>query len=209
MNAIKDDRIKKENNLFYAKCVCGNFLHSRFKNSILRMLNNGHCIKCKTHYKNINNVGFYKVGDKWGKKCTGCGSEQLYTRKDHARQSFISDWNCKKCVAKSKGLSENKPVGDKARIYNKFKKSALKRQINWDLTIDEMYEFYTGYCVMTGWELSLSYENQTASLDRIDSKLGYIKENIQWVHTMVNMTKNKYSQTEFIKMCKAISTMFY
>jgi len=51
----------------------------------------------------------------------------------------------------------------------------------------------------------MTYANCTASFDRIDSSTGYEKGNIQWVHVMVNMCKNKYSQDRFVEMCKAVA----
>jgi hypothetical protein len=45
----------------------------------------------------------------------------------------------------------------------------------------------------------------TASLDRIDSNKGYIKDNIQLVHKDVNMIKKEYEQEYFIKLCKLIT----
>lgn len=110
-----------------------------------------------------------------------------------------------KCVAHSKRLSENMPVGDIKRLYNKFRKSANSRKISWEISIDTFESSYTGKCSLTGWDLSMSYSSCTASLDRIDSKKGYLVDNIQWVHTMVNMCKNKYDQKLFIDMCQAIS----
>lgn len=51
----------------------------------------------------------------------------------------------------------------------------------------------------------MEYGNCTASFDRIDSSEGYTQGNVQWVHTMVNMCKNKYPQVDFIQMCKAVA----
>lgn len=173
------------------------------------MLNNEVCRYCRPHYKNVGNtdIPIYKRADgKWCCVCSGCNAEQAYTRKDHAKQSYLNDWQCKKCVGFAKGFSNNKPVGDKARVFNRFKKSAQSRGIHWDLTEEQMYQSFDGLCKMTGWEISLSYENANASLDRIDSSKGYSVDNIQWVHTMVNMSKNKYNQEEFIKMCKAVAS---
>jgi len=45
----------------------------------------------------------------------------------------------------------------------------------------------------------------TASLDRIDSKKGYIRGNIQWVHKHINRMKNIFSQDYFVETCKLIS----
>jgi hypothetical protein len=48
----------------------------------------------------------------------------------------------------------------------------------------------------------------TASLDRINSDKGYIKDNIQLVHKDINMMKNDYDQDYFINMCNLISNNF-
>ena len=45
---------------------------------------------------------------------------------------------------------------------------------------------------------------RTASIDRIDSKSGYIEGNIQWVHKFINSMKLDHTQEEFIKLCKAV-----
>ena len=68
-----------------------------------------------------------------------------------------------------------------------------------------MYVTYDGLCRLTGWPISLAYGQSTASLDRKNSKLGYEAGNIQWVHVMVNMCKNKYDEALFVEMCCAIA----
>ena len=45
----------------------------------------------------------------------------------------------------------------------------------------------------------------TASLDRIDSRVGYVKGNVQWVHKHINVMKNVYSQKYFVEMCRAVA----
>ena len=45
----------------------------------------------------------------------------------------------------------------------------------------------------------------TASLDRIDSKLGYELNNIQWVHKDINMMKQAYTNNYFIEHCKLVA----
>jgi hypothetical protein len=48
--------------------------------------------------------------------------------------------------------------------------------------------------------------SKTASLDRIDSSLGYIPGNVQWVHKDINKMKNSFDQQYFINLCKLIGT---
>jgi hypothetical protein len=207
MLPIQDSRISYENGKWTAKCCCGYKNAYSAKDSCLKMLERENCRHCKKDYRSVDSdVNIYKRFDgKWCSKCSGCNAEQAYTRKDHAKQSELADWQCKKCISKAKGFSENMPVGNVARLYNKFRKSANKRQIYWGISIKDFEGCYTGKCVLTGWEISMTYDNCTASLDRIDSSKGYEIDNIQWVHTMVNMCKNKYSQDKFVEMCKAVA----
>lgn len=108
-------------------------------------------------------------------------------------------------MSKAKGFSQNTPVGNERRLYNKFRKAANTRGIKWGIDYDTFISGFTGKCSLTGWDISMGYKDHTASLDRIDSTKGYEAGNIQWVHTMVNMCKNKYAQPEFISMCIAVS----
>ena len=45
----------------------------------------------------------------------------------------------------------------------------------------------------------------TASLDRIDSNLGYVKGNVQWVHKHINVMKNIFNQDMFIFLCNQVT----
>ena len=137
--------------------------------------------------------------------CSGCNKEQSYTRKDHAKQSSTADWQCKQCVAKAKIFSNNQPVGDRTRIYRKFKKAAKDRRLDFALTEKDFFEGYNGICSLTGWKIDIIYGNQTASVDRIDNSRGYVKGNIHWVHVLVNMSRGALELQKFIEMCEAVS----
>lgn len=208
MLPILDSRVERYETKWKAVCKCGKASLFSTKASALRMLKKENCRYCKVHYSNIlSNVDIYKNSDgKWCSRCSCCGIEQAYTRKDHAKQSQLSDWQCKKCVAKSKGFSENLSIGNERRLYNRFRKLANTRGIEWDIDYKDFIGCYTGKCALSGWQLNMNYGECTASLDRIDSSKGYKVGNIQWVHIMVNMCKNKYPQDKFIEMCNAISS---
>jgi hypothetical protein len=105
----------------------------------------------------------------------------------------------------SKKLSQNKPVGDEQRVFNKFKKSAFSRGLEWAVSKEYLFSLFDGKCALTGWDINLTYDAGNASLDRIDSSKGYVVGNVQWVHSMVNMCKNKYPEQDFIKMCLAVA----
>ena len=179
------------------------------KGSALAMILRGSCRFCSKRHTAIKNEGIdlYKRQDgRWCSKCSGCGKEQAYTRKDHARQSSANDWQCKGCVSLCRGYSKNNAIGRERCLYNRYKKSAENRKIAWNLTPDQMFSCYTGVCALTGWKIDIGRNNnQTASLDRVNSNGCYEIGNIQWVHSMVNMSKNKYSQESFVSMCKAVA----
>ena len=208
MLPIQDSRVSFNGNKWVAQCVCGKISIFANKYGAIRMLDKESCRYCKKDYRKTKNVDIkiYRNNEnKWCSTCSGCGNEQAYTRMDHAKQSEVRDWQCKTCVSIAKAYENNKPVGDRQRLFNKFSKSAKSRGIDWCLSIDEMFAGFDGRCALSGWEISIEYLLQTASLDRIDSSKPYAPFNIQWVHAMVNMCKNKYDQTKFIEMCKAIA----
>jgi hypothetical protein len=193
-----------------AECQCGKMRSFSHRPSAVKMLQRGTCSGCRALYVPIDrdsSLTHKNKEGKWCSTCSGCGKEQAYTRKDHAKQSTMADWQCRSCCADAKKFSNNLPVGPERRVYNKFMKSAQTRNIEWNLSLEDMYANYTGKCALTDWEIALSYDCPTASLDRIDSSLGYTVENIQWVHTMVNMSKNKYLQEKFLEMCIAVSNV--
>ena len=79
------------------------------------------------------------------------------------------------------------------------------------LTIEEVMVIYTnqnGKCALSGVEMAFTQSGgkcpTNISIDRIDSSLGYSKDNVQLVCSLVNTMKMQYSKEELIKWCKAI-----
>ena len=63
-----------------------------------------------------------------------------------------------------------------------------------------------GKCAFTGWEIRcFPKDARTASLDRIDSSLGYVPGNVQWVHKDLNMFKGAMPDERFIDLCLAVA----
>jgi hypothetical protein len=44
-----------------------------------------------------------------------------------------------------------------------------------------------------------------ASLDRIDSSIGYVEGNVAWVYKPINIMKQTLNSAEFIDLCKKIA----
>ena len=103
------------------------------------------------------------------------------------------------------------------RYYSYYKKGALKRNIEWNITLEDMHDEYIKQnkkCIYTGIELDISANTvqsrtaNNASLDRIDSNFGYIKGNIQWVYKPINILKNTLTHNEFVKLCIMVANQY-
>lgn len=96
------------------------------------------------------------------------------------------------------------------RFYSSSKYEAKRRNIFFadDITLDYLdwllqeQEFK---CFYSGVAIDAKTRNGiTASLDRRDSSLGYTRDNIQFVHKSVNMSKWIHSEEVFLSMVTSI-----
>lgn len=96
--------------------------------------------------------------------------------------------------------------------WSSLQRGAKDRNLEFSITIEyawEIYESQNKLCKLSGLPLSLEFRDtdkkeKTASLDRIDSKKGYIKGNVQWIHKTINYMKMDLEQEEFIRLCRLI-----
>ena len=150
---------------------------------------------------------------RYAKNCPECGEQQTYLRKNYAAASLREKKTCKKrSNKKTENCHRGWHRGIRISWFNKFKTNAKLRALDWEITLDDvadLYEEQEGRCALTGWDIvfpETGHHNiSTVSIDRIDSSFGYLKENIQLVDKRVNMMKQKYSQEEFIMVCKAVA----
>jgi hypothetical protein len=98
-------------------------------------------------------------------------------------------------------------------FFSNIRRGAESRNIEFDITIEYLWDLFlqqNGKCALSGLDINFSqkrkdYKNRTVSVDRKDSSLGYIEGNVQWVHKLINIMKNKTSDIDFIQMCKYVS----
>lgn len=83
-----------------------------------------------------------------------------------------------------------------------------KRAFNIDLPyLLDLWKLQKGRCNLSNMKMTIGIgtKNSKVSVDRINSRKGYIKGNCQLVRADVNISKNEFEQKEFIKMCKAVA----
>lgn len=75
-----------------------------------------------------------------------------------------------------------------------------------DLTADWAKERYTGYCEVSGIPFSLDNRMLYCSIDRIDSSIGYTKENSRFILFCLNvMRMNSKDDETLLKVCKEVN----
>lgn len=156
--------------------------------------------------KNIDNS--YDRRIKWNCLCD-CGNIRIISSYDLLKGKTQG---CSECYLKK----TNKGFGEICGIYwNNCLKSAKKRNIIFDISCEYAWNVFLQQnrkCALTDLPIFFAKKynknEQTASLDRIDSDIGYIEGNIQWLNKDVNIMKNEYSQIEFIKICKLIAIKY-
>lgn len=148
----------------------------------------------------------------WNVTCIHC-KKIFYSQAQHV---INSKHGCKEC--KGNNMSAKNSVHWSGGEYipgffvSRIKHAAVRksRTIDFDLSfkyLDELWIYQKGMCAYTNEKLwfgrSRVYGN--ASLDRIDSSLGYIEGNVQFVHKDVNIMKWDLSNRRFLEICEKIT----
>lgn len=147
--------------------------------------------------------GYSKANANWWCRCA-CGVEK------EVRAQYLKNGTSRKCVACASKAAIWTDAITPAK-WHVMKSNATKRGIAFDVSNDEAYQLFIHQerrCALTGVPIELPLTNAgkgTASLDRIDSSIGYVHGNIQWVHREINMMKGSLSQDIFINWCREVT----
>lgn len=151
---------------------------------------------------------YTSVSDKHKLLCKLCNNicyitlEQIF-RKDERRT--------RSCGCINKVFDSYKYIH--GHFVNTFKLGADIRNIYFNITAKDIWEqsekqnrkcFFTGLH-LTFPILSKDRTSCNGSVDRIDSKIGYIPNNIQLVHKKINLMKQDMTQYEFLNFCHLIT----
>lgn len=205
----------KINNIAFVdvKCKCGKIKKQRVCN--IKRLNK--CKKCNAQqnyrkYKygqKINNLTIIEyepyipnIRTKIKVKCD-CGL--IYSISSSEIQKTKC---CKICHNKKIGIEHGSYKGTKyitGTYFSQIKLNAKLRNLKFNLNIiflDELLQSQNFKCYLSG--RSISVHEHTASLDRIDSKKGYKKNNVAWVHKDIQRMKSDFDLSYFQQTCSMI-----
>lgn len=97
---------------------------------------------------------------------------------------------------------------------NAIKNGAIKRNLSYNLTSEYLWNLFLSQnkkCALSGLDLKFTQSRNaaktralftTASLDRIDCKIGYEEGNVRWVHKDLNKMKLHYNDELFYEYCR-------
>lgn len=148
----------------------------------------------------------------WLCKCN-CGNEKIIK----SRGTDLKNGHTKSCGCfKARKL----PYGENAfnRLYDTYKRRALKKGFSFELSKNEFKEITSKNCFYCGIEpKQIASKNQNKyngkyvynGIDRIDSSIGYEKNNIVPCCGQCNIAKNNYSYEEFFNWVQRIHKNFY
>ena len=130
--------------------------------------------------------------------------EKIYKRKGREKE-YQKEWRLKN--------KEHLREWEKSRIrdplkqyYYGLKKSALSRNLEFNLTHDDIV--IPEYCPVLGLKINRgdSLTEDSPSFDRIDNTKGYTKDNIQVISWRANRIKSDASLEELEKICNYVRT---
>ncbi len=162
----------------------------------------------------------YKAKQAGTKKCSNCGNEKNVDDfpKDKNNKDGLNS-RCKICNVLKTKLSSSKFSGFISKIYNDAVRNAKRRNLYFGITKDDIVDIYNSQsskCAITNinMEYSVMKERQEGdphilnpynmSIDRIDSKKGYVKNNIQLVCAFVNRIKLDMSSLDMYELANKV-----
>jgi len=215
-----------ENNWFYwiCSCECGKTI--KLKHCNLFGKRKVRSCGCYHSYPKIDllnkKIGkltpfkFIKEGKQnyWQCKCD-CGQEII---KKHSYLVNAQYPACEKCLS-DKRKQNNSKVGKRSdknlykNLYRQYSKSAEQRDLKFELSLEDCKKFFNKrcfYCDTLPQNIikNSHYEIIWNGIDRIDSSVGYNKENCVTCCTICNFAKRSLSINEFKDHIEKIYTNF-
>jgi len=139
-----------------------------------------------------------------------CGNKKIGKAKD-AKEGKLKSCGCSRQVFMRQALWKGYEKISGTHWGN-IQREAKYRKIPFNLTIKEAWEKFQlqrGKCIFSGLDLTFATTvhatDGTASLDRIDSSLGYQSDNIQWIHKDLNRMKGNLSDKDFFNWVNLIN----
>lgn len=145
-------------------------------------------------------------------ECKCCECDKIFKATFHN----VYRGNYKSCGCLQHALNNKNPKwsghGEISKSYFYcLKRGASIRNIEFNISIEYIWNLFLKQdrkCIYTGEYLFLPKTRldtkSTASLDRINSDIGYLENNVQWVHKDINFMKQSLTDSKFLEYIQKI-----
>ena len=158
-------------------------------------------------------------------RCASCRKQhpasRLYPSSLRAVENLeISGLRCLTCYKLYKAQIADGSLEDLPRAeadflrwaYDIVVRRAFAKGYQTDLTHNDLVELWRAQdwrCAISGMKMTLKSQrglnHDKASLDRIDSALGYVVGNVQWVCVHINRMKSNMTEAAFVHVCHKVA----
>ena len=169
----------------------------------------------KSYKRKTDKCICYNCGCEFEKPISEIKRNEKFGRHNFCSRTCVGHFNTEKLLNNHSNYVISGHSNNRKDEFTGFR-DILRRikQRNYDFDVDlpylkELWEI-KNECVYTGVKLTLPNHSgtnnklNTASLDRIDSNLGYVKNNVQYISIAANLAKNNMSHDEMVEFCKII-----
>lgn len=179
----------------------------------------GICKKCNRSRK--SNIEKKEAAEKIGNRiCGTCNIEfpmtgEFFFRRKANKMGFQT--TCKNCKNNTPALIKRRKIGNDSIIkvleerFRGLTHRSKVKKFKVEITVQDLidcWEKQKGLCALSGILMKHSiYSGKietNVSVDRIDSNIGYTKDNIQLVCSCINKMKSTLSVEQFIDICNKI-----
>ena len=152
-----------------------------------------HCLLNRMKAANIY-ISSRKIED--GLKRCSCCKQKYQLSFFHKKDKSLNNYSGKCKYCRKSYLNSHK----ENYILMQTKSRAKQRGWEFDITIEDIV--IPEYCPILNVKLDINNYRYSPSIDRIDSKKGYVKNNIQIISTKANNMKNDATEEELLSFSK-------
>jgi hypothetical protein len=162
------------------------------------------CAQCLTSFERKRSLHLYELSlGRTRFNCSPkCAAEACKGRRDRRK-------------AKAK---QPKPFQNEKSKFKWYVNRATARRQHGEHNLDptylqEVWQSQNGTCPFTGWKLVLPYScngwedkhtPESASLDRINNDIGYVRGNVRFIALMANLARQRFEDSDVIRFGEAI-----
>jgi hypothetical protein len=146
------------------------------------------CLVCYKTHRSENKIQTKEYLKEWNKKYQIDNKEEIIKKRKEYREKNIN-------IIRKKSIIKGKTPNGK---YSYYKATAKRRDIEFNLTLEQFTELWNKPCYYCGDEI------KTIGVDRVDNTKGYQVDNIVPCCAWCNKMKLNYTKEEFINHCEKI-----